>query len=259
MTKERLIASLAVTALLVAAVPAIAAAQTDEQAPPREERIARDTASSDDLERAKAHVIEQIERRLEALERLTAKIESAKHMTAEHAAALLDDIAAAQQTLRAGIPAVEAVTTPEELRAVAPPIFEGTLVFALLAPKTHEVGASDAVVAATGRFTEFASSLQDALDRIANETDVDTSEAQAKLDEMLRLIGQAATSGGAVADSVIDLSPEDWPDPAQAALREGKAALDEARGSLRQARGLGEEVVQFIRSVAGDPPNDAVG
>ena len=177
-------------------------------------------------------------------------------MTEEHAAALLGDIVSAREILRTGIPAVEAATTPEELRAIAPPIFESTLVFALLAPKTHEVAASDAVVAATPRFTEFGDKLQDALDRIANETDVDTTEAQAKLDEMLRLVDQAAATGGPVAGNVIDLQPEDWPDPAQTALREGRAALEDARGSLREARGLGQEVIEFIRRVVGDRPAD---
>ena len=228
MTRNRIICALAVAALVVAAIPAVAVAQTDEPGP-RDERIATDERA-DGLERAKDHVIKQIERRLEALERLTGKVETAKHITEEHAAALLGDIGAAQETLRAGIPAVETATTPEELRAVAPPIFENTLVLALLAPKTHEVVASDTIVAATSRFVELGGKLQDALDRIATETDVDTTEAQANLDEMLRLINQATATGGPVADQVVGLQPADWPDPAQAMLREGKAALDEAHG-----------------------------
>lgn len=252
MTRQRILYTVAAAALLVAVAPAVAVAQTDRVRPTADERVATNATETDGLERAKAHVARQIERRLGILDRLAGKTESAKRMTEAHAAALRDDIAAAREILHAGIAAVEAVTTPEELRAVTSPIFENTLVFALLAPKTHAVAASDATNAASERFSGFGGQLQRALDRIAAETDVDTSEAQAKLNEMLRLANQAATAGGPVADNVIGLQPEDWPDPAEGALRAGKAALDEARDSLRAARTLGHEVIEFIRSVVGD-------
>lgn len=248
--KRGLYALLAV-AVLVAAVPAAALAQEDRQPPERDDPIVSEEARTDSFERAKAHVIKQIERRLDALDRLTGKIEAAKHLTESHAAALLRDVGTARETLRAGLAAVEATTTSEELRDVAPPIFQKTLVFALLAPKSHEVIASDALVAATDRFTDFGAQLQEALSRLADETDVDTTEAQANLDEMLRLVDAAAATGGPVAASVIGLQPSDWPDPAQSTLREGKASLHSARSSLREARGLAREVVAFIRAATG--------
>lgn len=249
MIRRALFGLLAAT-VFVAAVPVVATAQTDRESPPRDGTVTSDEVRTGDFERAKAHVIKQIERRLEALDRLTGKIEAAEHLTADHAASLLRDVATAREVLRAGLAAVEATTTPEELREIAPPIFENTLVFALLAPKSHEVIASDAVTNATERFTDFGAKLQEALDRIGAETDVDTSEAQANLDEMLRLVNAAATAGGPVAAKVIGLQPADWPDPAQTDLREGKAALDEARRSLRESRALAKSVVEFIRSIA---------
>jgi hypothetical protein len=241
--------ALLAASLLVAAMPVAALAQTDREPPARDDPTVSDERRGDSFERAKAHVIKQIERRLDALDRLTRKIEAARYVTEDHAASLLRDIAAARETLRAGLAAVQATTTPEALREIAPPIFHATLVFALLGPKTHEVIASDAVVAASVRFTDFGTKLQETLDRIANETDIDTTEAQADLDEMIRLGNAAAAIGGPVAGNVIDLQPDNWPDPAQAALREGKAALSDARLSLREARGLAKAVVQFIRSV----------
>jgi hypothetical protein len=245
---RRSLHALLAASLLVTVMPVAALAQTDREPPTRDGPVASDQARGDSLERAKAHVIKQIERRLDALDRLTRNIEGAHHTTADHAASLLRDIAAARETLRAGLAAVQATTMLEDLREIAPPIFQNTLVFALLGPKAHEAIASDAVVAAGARFTEFGTKLQEALDQIANETDIDPTEAQADLDEMIRLVNSAAATGGPVAGSVIGLQPADWPDPAQAALREGKAALSDARGSLREARGLAKAVVQFIRS-----------
>ncbi|MDJ0925791.1 MAG: hypothetical protein QNJ77_14650 [Acidimicrobiia bacterium] len=255
MSRKRTLFALLAAMVLATAIPVTAGAQTESEVPRRDDPAISDAALHDNFERARAHIVDQIERRLGALDRLVAKVESAQHMTETHAAALQEDVAAAREVLRAGLAAVQAVTTLEELREIAPPIFETTLVFALLAPKTHEVAASDTVVAASDRFTEFGSELQEALDRIARETDVDTSEAQEKLDEMLRLVEQAVATGGPVAEDVVGLQPEDWPDPAQAALREGKAALDESREALREAHELAHQVVEFIRSAVG--PLDA--
>lgn len=241
--------ALLAASLLVAVMPMAALAQTERVPPSGDDPVVSDEARTDSFERARAHVIKQIERRLDALDRLAPTIESARHLTEDHAASLVRDIAAARETLRAGLAAVQATTTPEELREIAPPIFHNTLVFALLGPKTHEVVASDAVVAVSARFTDFGAKLQETLDRIVNETDIDAAEAQADLDEMIRLVNAAAAGGRPVAGNVIGLQPIDWPDPAQTALREGKVALSDARGSLREARGLAKALVQFIRSV----------
>lgn len=234
-------------------VPAIALAQTDAEPPARDNPVQSDENRPDQLERAKAKVINKIERRLEVLDRLTAKIDGSRHVSAAHASSLLADIGAARELLRAGIPAVEAATTPAELREVGAPIFENTLVLALLAPKAHEVIASDTVVAATTRFDEVGGSLQEALDRLAG-SGIDTSEAQANHDEMSRLADAALAAGGPVADAVIGFQPADWPEQAQPGLREGRAALDQARSSLREARALAREVVEFIR--ANGAPSD---
>jgi hypothetical protein len=228
-------------------VPAIALAQTDSEVRARDNEVVRDEIRPDHLERAKAGVINKVERRLRALGRLATKIDRAKHVTEAHAASLLDDISSAREALRSGIPTVQAVVSLEDLREVSPPVFESTLVFALLVPKSHDVAASDTVVAATARFTEFAGSLQETLNRLSG-SDIDTTEAQANLDEVSRLVDTALAAGGPVADTVIGLQPADWPEPAQPGLREGRAALDQARSSLREARALAREVVEFIRA-----------
>jgi len=247
-SSKRVLCALLAVGVFVALKPLAAMAQTDGEPPIRGGAVVSDKAPGDSFERAKAHVIRQTERRLTALDRLTGKIDNARHITEDHAAPLLRDVAAAREALRSGLAAVGATTTPEELREVAPPIFQDTLVFALLRPKTHEVIASDTVTAIGERLTEFGAKLQDALDRISGETDIDTTQAQSDLDEMIGLVNAATATGGPVAGNVISLQAADWPDPAQAALREGKAALGEARSSLHEARGLAKVVVRFIRS-----------
>ena len=170
-------------ALLVTAVPAAAVAQTETERPPRPAVELTDEQRTDRLEAAKRRITAQIERRLTALDRLAGKIDRADHISDSHAATLLADIDAARRVLQAGIDAVAAAETVAELREIAPPIFETTLVFALLGPKTHAVAASDGVATATRRFTEIGTNLQEALDRL-DAAGVDTAQAQADLDEI---------------------------------------------------------------------------
>ncbi len=253
-TLKRTMYGLLAVAVLVTALPVAALAQTETDRPPRQDVELTDEERSDRLEALKERIAAQIERRLDALDRLSGRIADANHLSESHAASLLTDIGSAAVVLRAGIGAVATAETLEELRDIVPPIFETTLVFALLGPKTHAVIASDAIAAAPTRFEEFGAKLQTALEALA-ATGVDTTEAQADLDEMARLVADAAAAAGPIADAVVGLQPSDWPDPAQTALREAKATLEEARAELRQARDLGKSVIEFIRS---NRPTDTV-
>ncbi len=240
---RRTLTGLLAATLLVAAFPLAASAQTEGSAQ-RAEVALTEEDRAERLERVKQHVIAQIERRLDTLERLTGKVASAKHITDDHAATLQAEYAAAQGVLRAGIEAVNSVTTLEELREVAPPIFESTLVYALLGPKTHLVIASDAVTAITARYADIGAKLQDALDRLA-ENGVDTTAAQADLDRATSLVADAAASGSPVAEAVIGLQPGD---EIAGPLADGKAALEGTRGQLGEAKDLAKGVAEFIRS-----------
>jgi len=253
-TFKRSLFGLLAVALLAVALPTVALAQTDGEPPARDQPVLTEQERTDRLAELKARATEQIEKRLGALERLAGKIEGAKYLEDGHSASLLSDIGATTAVLRTGLSDVAAAETIEELRELVPPIFESTLVFALLGPKTHEVIASDATVGIAARFTENEAKLQDALDRLA-ETGVDVTEAQQSLDEAARLVANAATTGGTVADSVVNLQPADWPEPAQGALAEGKATLEKARGSLRETHALAKGVIEFIR--ASIPQQDA--
>lgn len=188
---------------------------------------------------------------MDAIDRLGNKVANAKHITDGHAASLRADYAAASAILTAGIDAVAGTETFEELRRITPPIFEDTLVFALLGPKTHAVVASDAVVGLSARYDGLATKLQEALDRLAADG-VDVVAAQANLDAAVALVAEASASGGAVADSVIGLQPGD---EIAEPLADAKATLQRTRSQLGEARNLTKTVAEFIRSQVGDTDN----
>jgi len=242
-TRTRLVAVAAAITLLLTAIPGIALAQTTGPAPSTQQTT--DEVRPINLGSAKTRVLHQIERRLNALQRLSGDVYGSPHITDAHAAALQADIAAATNTLTEGRQQVESAESVVELRAIAEPLFQNTLVFALLSPKTHEVLASDATVAAGGRFDEVAVDLQDAIDRLtANGSDM--TAAQGALDEMVRLIDEAVADGGPVAGTVIGQETNDWPDPAKQLLQDGRFDLAAARLSLREARNQGHKVIRLI-------------
>ncbi len=251
MTKrKRTLLGLLAAVLALGAFPLAAVAQTEESPLPRGAVELTDEERATRLGHAKDRVMDEIDRRLNALERYDSRVEDAKHIQEEHAAKLQAEFAAAQATLTAGIEAINAAETVEELREIARPVFENTLVFALLRPKTQAVIASDALAAIDSGPREFGANLQEKLDRLA-ATGVDISEAQADLDSALTLVADAATAGAPVAALVIDLQPGD---EIEGPLGEAKAVLIETRTQLREAKALAKGVVEFIRSHRPAPP-----
>ncbi len=244
---KRLLFIVAATALLATALPLAASAQTAEPPPTRDRTNVDAEDSGARLRFAKQRVIRQIERRLATLDRLGAKVESARHISESHATALLDDYSTAGTTLTAGIDLVDAAETLAELREVAPPVFEDTLVFALLKPKTAAVTASDTIAQANDRFADAAARLQDALDRLA-EDGVDVSEAQVDLDEAISLTAAAAAAAEPVADTVIGLQPGD---EIREPLEAAREALAGARRQLGEAKRVTKGIIRFIRSHSG--------
>ena len=249
-------ATIGIAVFLLAATPGIAAAQTDSDAPPSD-RAPTDRAATDrriddrpergaDLDSVKERTLAGIDKRLEALERLSAKVDEEENVSANHAAHLQNDYREATRILEDGAEDVEDAETFEELREIVPGIFQETLVFALLKPKTHLVVGSDCMVAVYERMEEMGENLQAYIDRL-DENGYEMGTAQAALDEMLRLLEAADDLAAPVADDVIGLDSGDWPDPAQGILEQGKADLAAARELLGEARGKAQETIEAIR------------
>lgn len=252
--RMRYLAIAAVVAVMVAAVPGAALAQTDGDAPASDssgrDRAVDRPVRDRDLGTAKERILAAIEKRLEALERLSEGVAGNEHVPANHEAHLQNDYKEATKTLEGAAKDVEKAETLAELREAISGVFSETLVFALLAPKTHLVVRSHMTVAVTERVSGFTENLQGIIERLS-EAGHDMTAAQAALNEANAFNADAAATAEPVADAVIDLDPEDWPDPAQEALRQGRSDLEAARELLRQAREKIHETIAAIRAALG--------
>ncbi len=251
-TLKRMLAT-GLAAGMLLALPAAANAQqadtaTDDQATVQEVTPEHRV----DFDTAKQRLIDAIERRLETLERLTNIVTGNDHITARHEAELLADYAQAANGLRIARGDAEAATTFEELRQIGHSVVVDYRIYLVVAPKTHEVVASDTVVDAADRMDGIANELGAAIDR-AEQAGYDVTEARRWLTVARDEIGEGRRAGGPVADDVIGLQASDYPDPAKGALSEGKRRLENARIDLREAKVALEKSYAALQDAVGDP------
>jgi hypothetical protein len=202
------------------------------------------------LEELKQRADQMIERQMDLLGRLRSAVGGSDSITDAHAGQLSGDIAAAATALDDLAAAVRAATTLPEvwevIRAI-PALHIGNV----LAPKTHQVIASDSLVAFGAKLERFAGKLDDLITR-AEENGYDVDEAWRMLDDMSDGITEGVRLADPVAESVIGLDAGDWPDPAQSALAAGRRDLRAAGQSLRDAFGTGKDIVQFLRDLTAE-------
>lgn len=221
---QLIVATAALTAVM--AVPLAAQAQEAET----------DTTSRQSIEQIKERAQAAIDRRLDTLDRLTDRIDSAQHMSDSHKATLTGDYRAAANGLTGLGVEIAAATTAEELRVLVPLIATDYRVYLVIVPKSLEVAASDRIGVAVDRLTNAADRLEDAIDR-AEDAGIDATQAGRWLISARDEIAEAKRTGVPVADDVIGLDASDWEEPAKSMLQEGKRRLDNARVDVRQAHG----------------------
>jgi len=200
-----------------------------------------------DLSAIKARALETINKQLEALSRLRAAIGNSRHITGAHSGQLLGDIGRATGGLESLARRIEAATTLEELRELIEQI-DDFKIKQVLAPKTHQVIASDSLVYATGKLERFAEKLETVIARF-EEAGYDVDEATSLLEEMKEHTSEGYRLGAPVAGNVIGLQASDWPDPAEGILTSGRADLRAAGGNVKSAHHNGVAIVKFLRSL----------
>lgn len=236
-----------VAALLVAVVPSAALAQTDEAAA---RDVITDARPLRDLSGIKERALEAIDRRLETIARLQARIDASEHLTGAHHGRLTAELVRHQAGLEQLAREIEAAETLAELRAAVPEIVTEHRIYVLVVPKVGEVIASDAGVAFARRGEEVAARLAGWIERV-EAAGFDVTEAEEALSAMEEHVASGLALAEPVADAVLPLEPADWPDPARAVIEQGKEDLNAAREEFRSARNAALRVVEILRELLG--------
>lgn len=181
------------------------------------------------------------------LDRLGRTVGNSRFITAGHAGQLRGDFAGLEATLEQISRQLEDAETLDEVWGLIREV-HALHIGEVTAPKTHQVIASDSLVAIGGKLERFAGKLEELLTR-AEEAGYDVTAGWELLEEMNRYIASGIALADPVAESVIDLDGGDWPDPAEALLIAGRRDLRAAGNDLRHAYANGRDIVELVRSL----------
>jgi len=250
------LSTVALAALILATVPGAALAQeTTTTERPAEDRQAADTERRAEWFAAlQTRALDAIEKRLGTIDDLEAAINRSTTVHDDHADQLLAELrasAAGLETLAGDVRAAEDLATLWEL---VPKIFEDYRIYAVVAPKIHLVLVADAAGAIAGRLEQATGTLGDALDRLG-EIGIDVTDAEVLLAEMKESVASGATSAASVPDTVLDLTPADYPGSSET-LRSAHSVLKSARTDLQLAGETAHDIVRFIVGALGGGDTD---
>ncbi|HJT38131.1 MAG TPA: hypothetical protein VJ818_06875 [Actinomycetota bacterium] len=203
------------TALAVAtAAPAIAVPRTSGMTQARMTYL-----------KARGHLA--IEARLNELQRLTALVNGATHLTASNRSSLLTKLSSDTSGLQALDSKIQADTDATTLRSDLVSIVTAYRIYVLVAPQVHLVVASDRIAAFVSLGDTIADKIQTKIDA-AKSSGKDVKAAQAALDDMRKQLSQASAAIAGLAPSVIALTPSGYPG--------NRSVLLNARSSILSVR-----------------------
>jgi hypothetical protein len=189
----------------------------------------------------------EIDRRLETLSVLQARVDASVVLTDAHERALDEILSSTQAGLRALRAEIEADTTLAELREDITSIFEAYRVYALVVRQVWLVIGDDTVDVTADGFDAAADRLEAAIDA-AEAAGKDIGDAREHLAAMIRHVEAARDEVEGDAEAVLALTPADWNDEsAQPVLREARQSLADARGHLRSALAEARQVLAEIK------------
>jgi len=179
------------------------------------------------IARLKAKGDQEISRRLTALQKINAKIDRVKLLTADQKASFKEQVNKNIADLTVLKAKIDADTDLTILRADVKSITTSYRVFALFIPKIYLLVSTDRALEAVDLLSSLADKLSTRLDQAAAEGK-DVTDLKNDLTSMKASIASAKTQLQDIEDTIIPLTSEGYPG--------NKTTLKSARDKLKQAR-----------------------
>jgi hypothetical protein len=200
------------------------------------------------LATAQAACEKAVDDRLAALDKLAAAVDGRSAVTDDHQATLDGQIADTKAGLSALRDEIAAATDAATLKDDCKQVVEGYRVYLVVVPRTHEVVASDALVAGADKLTARVGDLQAAIDA-AEAKGHDVTHDRELLADLQARVASAHDAAAGVPGTVIGLTAADWnAGTAKPALEAGHATLKAARADLATALQDAKAIVQDLKS-----------
>jgi hypothetical protein len=168
-----------------------------------------------------------IQRRLNELDRLSALVNGAKHLSSANRSALQSKLSSDRSGLVSLDTKIQGDADAATLRADLASIVTAYRIYVLVAPQVHLVVASDRIAASVAVGNTVAGRIQAAIDT-AKAKGKSVTAAQAALDDLRRQLHGASAAIDGVASQVIALTPSGYPG--------NRTTLLSARNSILSAR-----------------------
>jgi hypothetical protein len=175
-----------------------------------------------------------IQRRLNEIDRLTALVSGATHLSESNRSTLLSKLTSDRSGLQALDTKIQGDTDATTLRSDLQSIVTAYRIYVLVAPQVHLVVAADRVAAFVAIGNSIAGQIQTKIDA-AKGKGKDIKTAQAMLDDMRKQLADATTAIAGVASNVIALTPSGYPGN-RTVLLAARSSILTARAHLAKAR-----------------------
>ena len=177
----------------------------------------------------------EVDRRLDAIDRLRALVDEAGAVTDGHKASLDGILDASTRGLTALRAQIGADTTVAALRSDIRKVYTDYRVYVLVARQVSLVRGIDRVGVAADRLTDAGGNLADAIAQ-AKANGKDVTAAQGHLDAMTAALANARDEVAGDADAVLAQTPAGWnAGTAKPILDAARASISAAHGDLRTA------------------------
>ena len=190
-----------------------------------------------------------IQRRLNELDRLTALVNGATHLTSSDRSTLLSKLSSDRSGLQSLDTKIQGDTDGRTLRNDLASIVTGYRIYVLVAPQVHIVVASDRIAAFVSLGNTIAAKIQAKIDA-EKGNGKDVKAAQAALDDMKKQLADASAAVAGVASSVIALTPSGYPGN-RTTLLDARSSILTARAHLVEARADAHAAVNALASALG--------
>ena len=210
-----------------------------------DERQARVNArQTQNLDRLKEKAYKEIDRRINALNKLIERINAVKRLTADQKSSLVSQVQAEITNLTNLKTKIAADTDLATLRADVQSIVKSYRIYALFIPKMQIVVHADRLLSIVDDFVTITDKLQTRINEEKAEGK-DMGEAESLMTERSGKITDAKTQATNAINTVIPLTPDGYPGN-KTSLQSARSMLQTARADLREAHKAAQRIRQLL-------------
>ncbi len=199
------------------------------------------------LENLKNRALKEIDRRLEAMNGLTTRINNLKRLSDSQKSTLTTQLQTEITALTDLKTKIQADTDIDTLRSDLKSIISSYRIYALFIPKIHILTASEGLLSVTERLTNAYTALKGRVDSAKVAGD-DTASMETALSLMQTKIAEATTQINTAITTVSSLSPEGYPGNTSS-LKSARESLRSGRKALNEAYMAAKELQHMLRGV----------